>query len=86
MVSLCYARPPLRSDEPIFQSLNDIAHRFGALFYPGAYLVEIFPILDYFPSFMAKWKRDAQEDYKKYTAFFKQCFEEAVSLHSNLVT
>ncbi|KAF9058825.1 cytochrome P450 [Rhodocollybia butyracea] len=78
MVSLCYARPPLRSDEPILQSLDEIAHRFGALLYPGAYLVEIFPVLDYFPQFMAKWKRDARKDYKKYTAFFQQCFEEAL--------
>ncbi|KAF9074345.1 cytochrome P450 [Rhodocollybia butyracea] len=78
MVSMCYGKPPLSSDEPILQKLNDMAHRLTTSVYPGTHLVEIFPILDYFPSFMTKWKRDAKEDYKKFTTFFEQCFEEAL--------
>ncbi|KAF9067426.1 cytochrome P450 [Rhodocollybia butyracea] len=71
-------KSPLHSDDPILQKLSHMAHRFATALYPGAYLVEILPILDYLPSFMAKWKRDAQEDYKKFTAIFEQCFEEAL--------
>jgi len=38
----------------------------------GQNLVEIFPILEYVPSWMAKWKRDAIHYCKEDTKFFEE--------------
>lgn len=37
---------------------------------PGAYLVEIFPFLNYFPAWLSKWKRDATEWHEQETEMF----------------
>ncbi|KAJ4474950.1 hypothetical protein J3R30DRAFT_3295045, partial [Lentinula aciculospora] len=44
------------------ETLDNIAHRFTSVVLPGAYLVDIMPMLKYFPAAIAKWKRDAQQD------------------------
>ncbi|KAK7458734.1 hypothetical protein VKT23_009734 [Stygiomarasmius scandens] len=41
---------------------------------PGAYLVEIFPILSRLPLFFSKWKRDAQRDFAVFTKWFEDMF------------
>ncbi|GAW04364.1 cytochrome p450 [Lentinula edodes] len=46
--------------------------------YPGAHLVEAVPILDYLPSAMAKWKREAQRDSQHITAVVEQYYNDAV--------
>jgi cytochrome P450 len=80
VVSMCYGMPPLISNDPILQKLDDIVRRFIVALSPGAFLVEFFPFLDYCPPFLAKWKRDAQEDFKKSTGFFENHFEQALQL------
>jgi hypothetical protein len=45
--------------------LNDFVDRLAIAAYPGAYFVEFFTWMKYLPSWMATWKRDALEWYKK---------------------
>jgi len=41
---------------------------------PGSYLVDIFPILDILPKSLAPWKREANEDFLRYSAMFEERF------------
>ncbi|KAJ3991490.1 cytochrome P450 [Lentinula boryana] len=60
------------------ETLRNIAHRFTNAMYPGAYLVDILPILDYLPAMLAKWKRDAQKDFKQISDMFQRYFHDAM--------
>ncbi|KAJ4491086.1 cytochrome P450 [Lentinula lateritia] len=71
-----YEKLHLTSDP--LQTLSNIAHRFTSAVYPGAHLVELIPILDYLPVAIAKWKRDAQRDYKRISNIFERYFDDAV--------
>ncbi|KAJ3915046.1 cytochrome P450 [Lentinula edodes] len=75
MVSVLYGRNLLPSGNP---TLSNLAHRFTSAAYPGAHLVEAVPILDYLPSAMAKWKREAQRDSQHITAVVEQYYNDAV--------
>lgn len=46
-------------------------HRLVRAALPGAYLVEIFPVMKRFPSWIAKWKREGLEWYAKDTEMFE---------------
>lgn len=72
-----YEKLHLTSDP--LQTLSNIAHRFTSAMYPGAHLVELIPILDYLPAAIAKWKRDAQRDYKRISNIFERYFNDTVS-------
>jgi len=43
---------------------------------PGNYLVEFFTWMLYIPSSIAKWKRVAEEQQKKYSAMFEAMFRD----------
>ena len=45
-------------------------HRILLATLPGAYLVEIFPVMQYLPAFLAPWKREGQRFYQKYDQMF----------------
>ncbi|KAJ4490825.1 cytochrome P450 [Lentinula aciculospora] len=66
----------LLTSDPL-QSLSNIGHRFTSSGYPGSYLVDVFPILDYFPAFMAKWKSDAIRDRIRVGSFFQRYYDDA---------
>ncbi|KAJ4474825.1 cytochrome P450 [Lentinula aciculospora] len=67
----------LPESDPL-QSLCNIGHRFTSSLYPGAYLVEVLPILDYIPAAMARWKRNAQKDYGRISETFHKFYNDAV--------
>ncbi|KAJ3793699.1 cytochrome P450 [Lentinula aff. detonsa] len=68
----------LRLTSDPLETLGNIAHRFTNAMYPGAYLVDILPILDYLPAMLAKWKRDAQKDFKRISDMFQRYFDDAM--------
>ena len=51
--------------------INDLVHRVVHAALPGAALVDIFPVMKYLPTWMAKWKREGLEWYAKDTAMFE---------------
>ena len=47
---------------------TDFAHRLALVTVPGAYLVEVFPIMAYLPEWLAPWKRWVNRGYREDTA------------------
>ncbi|THU89041.1 cytochrome P450 [Dendrothele bispora CBS 962.96] len=54
--------------------MENLADRVSKALLPGAYLVEIFPILSSLPLFLSKWKRDAQRDFRSFSKVFEDMF------------
>ncbi|TDL16829.1 cytochrome P450 [Rickenella mellea] len=72
VLSAVYGLPPIASkDDPLVTRINDLMHRLVRAALPGAYLVEIFPIMLYLPSWMAKWKREGLEWHRKDSIMFE---------------
>jgi len=60
MLSSIYGLPSSESkDEILVAQFDEFSHRIVKSALPGAHLVELFPVLNIFPSWIAKWKRDA---------------------------
>ncbi|KAJ7081460.1 cytochrome P450 [Mycena crocata] len=51
--------PMLNKNDPIVKQINDCMHRLTGAAVPGAFLVDVFPIMKNIPEWVAKWKRDA---------------------------
>ncbi|KAJ4499312.1 cytochrome P450 [Lentinula lateritia] len=77
-VTISEAPDKLLITSDILQSLANIGHRFTSSVYPGSYLVDAFPILDYLPKFLAKWKREAVRDRRLMGEAFQSYYEEAL--------
>ncbi|KAF5346111.1 hypothetical protein D9758_009957 [Tetrapyrgos nigripes] len=75
VLSMIYDLPPVKSlSDPFVSKNREFARRLSEAFYPGAHLVELFPILDYLPAWLAKWKRDAIMDFRFFSALFQKMF------------
>ncbi|KAK7443505.1 hypothetical protein VKT23_015677 [Stygiomarasmius scandens] len=73
ILSVVYGFPPIkRSNDPLIGRIMEHMHRNVEGGTTGQNLVEIFPILEYVPSWMAKWKRDAIHYCKEDTKFFEE--------------
>lgn len=61
-MSITYGKTtPTRYSDPDIISVTRCLNRLGQASNPGtAYLVESYPILQFTPSFLAKWKRDTK--------------------------
>ncbi|KAJ3882853.1 cytochrome P450 [Lentinula edodes] len=68
----------LRLTPDPLETLGNIAHRFTNALYPGSYLVDVLPILDYLPATIAKWKMNAQKDFSRISAIFETYFDDAM--------
>lgn len=72
--TLCaiYGWDPIEpEDDPLVERVNALTHRVVRAALPGAYLVEVFPIMKYLPSWMAKWKREGLEWFMKDSRLFE---------------
>ncbi|KAF5346112.1 hypothetical protein D9758_009956 [Tetrapyrgos nigripes] len=75
VLSMVYDIPPLRSlNDSFVTQANDFVKRVSSASFPGAYLVDSFPVLDYAPVWVAKWKREALKDFKHFSALFEEKF------------
>ncbi|KAF9458686.1 cytochrome P450 [Collybia nuda] len=72
VLGTAYGWDPIEpKDDPIVERINGITHRSVRAALPGAYLVEIFPVMNHLPTWMAKWKREGLEWFRKDTELFK---------------
>ncbi|KAJ7123607.1 cytochrome P450 [Mycena epipterygia] len=79
ILSMVYDIPPLLSEhDPKITLINDFVERLVHAAYPGTYLVEYFTWMRYFPTWLAKWKRDALEQHRVDNAMFEALFNEVV--------
>lgn len=77
IMSVVYDTPVLQSeDDPSVARVNDFVERIVRAAYPGAHLVEFFTWMRYLPLWMAKWKRDALEWYKKDSIMFEGLYDD----------
>lgn len=76
--SMVYDKPPIVSSlDPQIAEVNDFITRIVRSAFPGAHFVEYFTWMKYLPSSIAKWKRDAEEWYRKDSRLFEGLFREA---------
>ena len=79
ILSAVYAWPSLTErDEDTLKRIETVNTRLAYAIAPGNSPVDIFPMLKYLPSSLAKWKRDAIEWNASETALFKK-FNQAVA-------
>ncbi|KAJ4467123.1 cytochrome P450 [Lentinula edodes] len=64
------------------QALTDTVHTFTNALAPGAHLVDFLPILDYLPTAMAKWKRNAKRTFQQTTNLYENYYNTTVN-HNN---
>ncbi|KAJ7671941.1 cytochrome P450 [Mycena rosella] len=73
ILSAVYAWPRIGSkDMPIIHRIHAHTARISGAVVPGAFLVEIFPWMKRFPTWMAKWKRDGLEWHEQETQMFEK--------------
>ena len=65
-----------KEGDPLVERINELMHRLVRACLPGAYLVEIFPSMKHLPTWMAKWKREGLEWYRKDSVLFKSFLED----------
>ncbi|KAI3603513.1 cytochrome p450 [Moniliophthora roreri] len=76
--SVVYDKEPITDVmDPQVAAVNDFITRIVRAAFPGAHYVEYFTWMKHLPSWMAKWKRDAEEWYKKDSEMFESLFYEA---------
>ncbi|KAI0088551.1 cytochrome P450 [Irpex rosettiformis] len=56
--SSVYNWPPLEAHSPVIKQMRDFMARFTDAAMPGTFLVDFFPFMRIFPSWMARWKRE----------------------------
>lgn len=73
-----YDKPPITDvEDPEITRINDFTTRVVRAAFPGAHYVEFFTWIKYLPRSVARWKRDAEEWFRKDTQFFEGLFLEA---------
>lgn len=75
MMTLVYDTPVLENeDNPSVTQLNELEQRLAAAPRPG--LVDFFTWMRYLPSWMAKWKNEALEHYKKDSIMLMRMYDD----------
>ncbi|PPQ98476.1 hypothetical protein CVT26_013877 [Gymnopilus dilepis] len=82
ILSTVYGWPPISNkDDRILDRMNAHVTRQTETLAPGRYMVNIFPVLKYLPTWMAKWKREGlewhQQETELFTNFMNQVREKA---------
>ncbi|KAF8191538.1 cytochrome P450 [Mycena galopus ATCC 62051] len=82
ILGIAYGWPGLDpSQDSLVTRINDLAHRLVQATLPGAFLVEVFPVMKSLPLWMAKWKREGLEWHRKDTLLFEGLMNDAKELH-----
>jgi len=77
MLSAMYDLPPALSiNDPAIRKANAFTAAGIKYIRPGNYLFETFPWMKYFPSSIANWKREAEEEFRDSSNFFESMYNE----------
>ncbi len=69
--SAVYGRAPLDADSPHIEATYELATRISDAVVPGAYFVDIFPVMKYSPEWIAGWKRDGMSCQRRLSKTFE---------------
>ncbi|EIM88908.1 cytochrome P450 [Stereum hirsutum FP-91666 SS1] len=73
VLTAVYGMEPIKSkDDPLVVRINDLMHRLVRATLPGAFLVEIFPVMKRLPEFLAPWKKEGLEWHRRDTVMFQE--------------
>ena len=73
ILSIVYGTEPLKSrEDPIVLRINHFMERMLKAALPGNYMVDMFPILNKLPPWLAKFKRDGMAAHEDFTAMFSE--------------
>lgn len=75
VLQIAYARRASTPEDPVLGQLEVVSRNISSAFTPGKYLVEKFPILDWFPSFLSPWKRKLNNDHEIEKGLFTQLLQ-----------
>jgi len=77
VLTIVYDTPSITStDDPALAKVNGFVDKGNQYLVPGKYLVEFFTWMKYLPSWMAKWKRDAEKGYQDNCDMFLGMFRD----------
>ncbi|KAH8091810.1 cytochrome P450 [Cristinia sonorae] len=77
-LGLCYAFPSIESyDDSVVTGMMNFIHRLEQAAKPGAFLVEMFPVMNHVPTWLAGWKRFGNACHAHDTEMFTKLYEEA---------
>ncbi|KAI0088575.1 cytochrome P450 [Irpex rosettiformis] len=72
-----YGWPPLEEDSPAIELVFKLAERVSNAAVPGAFLVDIFPLMKFLPAWMARWKREGEEFHNQMSAVLEKYLSDA---------
>lgn len=77
-LGLCYAFPSIKTyDDPVVTGITNFIHRLEQAARPGAYLVEMFPIMNHLPPLLASWKRFGNSCHERDSQMFLDLYADA---------
>ncbi|KAK7462289.1 hypothetical protein VKT23_007889 [Stygiomarasmius scandens] len=75
ILSILYDQPVIRSlNDPSVVFMNEVVEVLSNATVPGAYLVDIFPILEHLPRCLSGWRYTAERYFQKFDSRFQQLF------------
>ncbi|KAF8191490.1 cytochrome P450 [Mycena galopus ATCC 62051] len=81
ILGVVYGWPQLDlTHEPLVGRANDFIDRLVRAIAPGAFLVDVFPVMKRLPLWMAKWKKEGLEWHQKDTILFEGLMNDAKEL------
>lgn len=72
IMRLAYGKSIKSKDDPILHGVVKVAHDIERAASPGAYLVDMIPLLMWLPSWLAPFKREANRLYKEHFSLFHE--------------
>lgn len=72
-----YGWPALQSESPHVEHIRNIVNHVASAAVPGAFLVEVIPLMRYIPSCLARWKREGLVWHEKTAALFANYYQDA---------
>ncbi|TFK64025.1 cytochrome P450 [Pluteus cervinus] len=75
-MSIYGSKPIHLKDDPLVDRINDLIHRLVHACLPGAYLVDIFPVMLHLPGWLAPWKRNGLEWHRQDTTMLQEFMDE----------
>ncbi|KAI0088573.1 cytochrome P450 [Irpex rosettiformis] len=76
--STVYGWPPLEANSPALKVAFELSERISSSIVPGAFLVDIFPLMKFLPAWMARWKREGMTFHDKMSAVLEKYFADAI--------
>ncbi|KAF8191536.1 cytochrome P450 [Mycena galopus ATCC 62051] len=81
ILGIVYGWPGLDlTHDPLVGEISEFMQRLLRAIVPGAFLVEVFPVMKRLPMWMSKWKREGLEWHRKDTILFKGMMNDAKEL------